>query len=152
MRLLLRATVMFHGKGVRPVRLSSLRSALRNIRISGPPFTVTEPPRSTRRVWAVSRSSLRLCVIIFREGALHANVVATIGFGAKHSMRIGHKELPILRFLPDSALSEALKPQGTYAQPNRYPVSTHGKPRYSGGLHFFVIKLQMAVDRIPKSL
>lgn len=50
MRLLLRATVMFHGKGVRPVRLSSLRSALRNIRISGPPFTVTEPPRSTRTV------------------------------------------------------------------------------------------------------
>lgn len=141
MRLLLRATVMFHGKGVRPVRLSSLRSALRNIRISGPPFTVTEPPRSTRRVWAVSRSSLRLCVIIFREGALHANVVATIGFGAKHSMRIGHKELPILRFLPDSALSEALKPQGTYVQPNRYPVSTHGKPRYSAGLHFFCNKI-----------
>ena len=48
MRLLLRATVMFHGKGVRPVRLSSLRSALRNIRISGPPFTVTDPPRRAR--------------------------------------------------------------------------------------------------------
>ena len=50
MRLLLRATVMFHGKAVRPVRLSSLRSALRNMRISGPPFTVTDPPRSTRTV------------------------------------------------------------------------------------------------------
>ena len=50
MRLLLRATVVFHGKGVRPVWLSSLRSALRNIRISGPPFTVTDPPRSTRTV------------------------------------------------------------------------------------------------------
>jgi hypothetical protein len=144
MRLLLRATVMFHGKGVRPVRLSSLRSALRNIRISGPPFTVTEPPRSTRRVWAVSRSSLRLCVIIFREGALQANVAVTIGFGAKHSMRIGHKALLILRFFPDSALSEGLTPQGTYAQHNRYPVSTHGKPRYSGGLHFFCNKIANA--------
>ena len=50
MRLLLRATVMFHGKGVRPVQLSSLRSALRNMRISGPPFTVTDPPRSTGTV------------------------------------------------------------------------------------------------------
>jgi hypothetical protein len=50
MRLLLRATVMFYGKGGRPVRLSSLRSALSNIRISGPPFTVTDPPRSTRTV------------------------------------------------------------------------------------------------------
>ena len=141
MRLLLRATVMFHGKGVRPVRLSSLRSALRNIRISGPPFTVTEPPRSTRRVWAVPRSSLRLCVIIFREGALQANVAVTIGCGAKHRMRIGRKCFLILQFTPDSALSEALKPQETYAQPNRYPVSTHGKPRYSGGLHFFCNKI-----------
>ncbi len=141
MRLLLRATVMFHGKGVRPVRLSSLRSALRNIRISGPPFTVTDPPRSTRRVWAVSRRSLRLCVIIFREGALQANWTATIGFGAEYSMRIGHKALLILQFTPDSALSEALKPQGTYAPSACYPVSTHGNPRYSGGLHFFCNKI-----------
>ena len=105
-----------------------------------------------RRGWAVSLGTLRLCVILFREGGLQAHMAATIGFGAKHSMRIRCKALLILRFSYDSALSEALKPQGTYAQPNRYPVSTHGKPRYSGGLHFFVIKLQMAVDRIPKSL
>ena len=141
MRLLLRAKVMFHGKGVRPVRLSSLRSALRNIRISGAPFTVTEPPRSTRRVWAVSRRSLRLCVIIFREGALQANVAVTIGCGAKHSMRIGRKALLILRFFHDSALSEALKPHGTYASSASYPVSTHGKPSISARLHFFCNKI-----------
>jgi hypothetical protein len=80
-------------------------------------------------------------VIIFREGGLKAHVAAAIGCGAKHSMRIGHKALLILRFFPDSALSEALKPQGTYAQPNRYPVSTQGKPRYSGGVHFFCNKI-----------
>ncbi len=105
-----------------------------------------------RRGWAVSLRPLRLCVNIFPEGGLQANVVATIGFGAKHSMRIGRKCFLILRFFPDSALSAALKSQGTYAQPNRYPVSTHGKPRYSGAVLFFVIKLQMPVDRIPKSL
>jgi hypothetical protein len=97
--------------------------------------------QSARRGWAVSLRTLRLCVNIFPERGLHANVVATIGFCAEHSMRIGHKELPILRFLPDSALSEALKPQGTHAQPNRYPVSTHGKLPYSGGLHFFCNKI-----------
>ncbi len=141
LRLLLRATVMFHGKGGRPVRLSSLRSALRNIRISGPPFTVTEPPRSTRTGWAVSLRTLCLCVILFRERGLQANVVVTIGRGAKHSMRIGHKAHLILRFFPDSALSEALKPQGTYGPSASYPASTHGKPRYSAGLHFFCNKI-----------
>ena len=89
----------------------------------------------------MSLRTLRLCVNIFRERGLKANVVAATGFGAKHSMRIGCNELLILRFFPDSALSEALKPHGTYAQPNRYPVSTHGKPRYSAGLHFFCNKI-----------
>jgi hypothetical protein len=69
------------------------------------------------------------------------NLGCHIGFGSLQSMRIGHKALLILRFFPDSALSEALKPQGTYAQPNRYPVSTQGKPRYSGGVHFFCNKI-----------
>ena len=76
----------------------------------------------------MSLRTLRLCVIIFSERGLKANVAVTIGFGAKHSMRIGHKALPILRFFPDSVQSAALKPHGTDAQPNRYPVSTHGKP------------------------
>lgn len=84
---------------------------------------------------------LRLCVNIFPERGLQAHVTAAIGFGAKHSMRIGRKYFLILRFTPDSALSEALKPQGTYAQPNRYPLSTPGKLRYSGEMHFFCNKI-----------
>ena len=92
----------------------------------------------------MSRRTLRLCVNIFPERGLQANWTAAIGFGAKHSMRIGHKALLVLRFFPDSALSEGLTPQGTYAQHNRYPVSTHGKPRYSGGLHFFCNKIANA--------
>jgi hypothetical protein len=49
----------------RDQRSSSLRSALRNIRISGPPFTVTDLPRSTRTVvtpWiacSIARSNCR---------------------------------------------------------------------------------------------
>jgi hypothetical protein len=128
-------------QGVRPVWLSSLRSALRNIRISGPPFTVTDPPRSTQTGWAASLRTLRLCVNLFRERGLQANVAATIGCGAKHSMRIGHKAPLILHFTPDSALSEVLTPHGTYAPSASYPVSTHGKPRNSGGLHFFCNKI-----------
>ncbi len=100
--------------------------------------------QSARRGWAVSLRTLRLCVNIFRERGLQANVAVTIGFSAKHNMRIGHKALLILRFFPDSALSEALNPRGTYAPSARYPVSTHGKPRYSGGLHFFCNKIANA--------
>jgi hypothetical protein len=132
---------MFHGKGARPVRLSSLRSALRNIRMSGPPFTVTDPPRSTRTVVGCV-SALSAPLREHLSGTwIEGKLAVTIGCGAKHSMRIGHKALLILRFFLDSALSEALKPQGTYVQPNRYPVSTHGKPRYSAGLHFFCNKI-----------
>jgi hypothetical protein len=100
----------------------------------------------------VSLRTLRLCVILFRKGGLQANWTATIGFVAKHSMRIGHKTHPILRFTTDSACLVAHKPRGTYAPSVSYLVSTRGKPRYSGVLHFFVIKLQMPVDRIRKSL
>ena len=84
--------------------------------------------QSARRGWAVSRRPLRLCVNISPERGLQANMAVTIGFGAEHSMRIGHNAPLILRFFPDSALSAVFKPPGTYAQPNRYPVSTHGKP------------------------
>ena len=94
-----------------------------------------------RRGWAVSRRTLRLCVNIFRERGLQANVAVTIGFGPKYRMRIGHKVLPILRFTPDSALSEAFKPHGTYASSASYPVSTHGKPSISARLHFFCNKI-----------
>ncbi len=89
----------------------------------------------------MSRRTLRLCVNIFRERGLQANVAVTIGFGHKHSMRISHKALPILQFTPDSALSEALKPHGTYNPPASYPVSTHGNPRISAELHFFCNKI-----------
>ncbi len=68
-------------------------------------------------------------------------LAATIGFGAKHSMRIGHEALPVLRFSRDSAYLVGHKPRGTYAQPSRYPVSTHGKPRISARLHFFCNKI-----------
>ena len=81
-----------------------------------------------RRGWAVSLRPLRLCVTIFWDRGLMAHVAATIGFGPKHRMRIGQKALPILRFSHDSVSLAVPKPHGTYAQPNRYPVSTHGKP------------------------
>ena len=97
--------------------------------------------QSARRGCAASRRTLRLCVIIFSERGLQANWTVTIGFGVKHSMRIGHKAPLILHFTPDSALSEVLTPHGTYAPSARYPVSTHGKPRNSGGLHFFCNKI-----------
>jgi hypothetical protein len=76
----------------------------------------------------VSRRTLRLCVNIFRERGLQANVTAAIGFGAKHSMRIGQKALPILRFSHDSVSLAVPKPRGTYVPSASYPVSTHGKP------------------------
>ena len=38
---------MFQGKEPPPVRLSALRKALCRMRMSGPPFTVTAPPRLT---------------------------------------------------------------------------------------------------------
>ena len=82
--------------------------------------------------------TLRLCVNIFREGGLKANVAVTIGFGAKHSMRIGHKELLVLRCTPDSALSEARKPHGTYASPASYPVSTRRKPSIYDSSAFYL--------------
>ena len=76
----------------------------------------------------MSLRTLRLSVILFSERGLQANVAATIGLCPKHSMRIGHKALPILRFCSDSALSAVFKPHGTYAPSASYPVSTHGKP------------------------
>lgn len=76
----------------------------------------------------MSLRTLRLCVNIFREGGLQANWTPTIGFGPKHSMRIGHKELPILRFSHDSVSLAVPKPRGTYVPSASYPVSTHGKP------------------------
>ncbi len=59
----------------------------------------------------------------------------------KHSIRISHKVLPILRFTPVSALSGALKPHGTYVHAASYPVSTRGNPCISGELHFFCNKI-----------
>jgi hypothetical protein len=53
-------------------------------------------------------------------------------------MRIRHKELLILRLTPDSALSEARKPHGTYAPPASYPVSTHRKPSIYDNIAFFL--------------
>lgn len=97
-----------------------------------------------RRGWAVSLRTLRLCVILFSERGLQANVAATIGLCPKHSMRIGHKALPILRFSPDSVSLVAHKPHGTYAPSVSYLVSTRGKPRYSGVLHFFCNKIANA--------
>lgn len=97
-----------------------------------------------RRGWAVSLRTLRLCVILFREGGLKANLAATIGFGPKRSMRIGHEALPILRFTPDSACLAAPKPHGTHARPASHSVSILGKPRYSGGLRFFCNKIANA--------
>ena len=94
--------------------------------------------QSARRGWAVSRRTLRLRANIFRERGLRANVAVTIGLGAKHSMRIGCKSFPILRFTPDSALSEARKPHGTYAPSASYPVSTHRKPWIYDNIAFFL--------------
>jgi hypothetical protein len=56
-------------------------------------------------------------------------------------MRIGCKSCLILRFTPDSALSAAFKPHGTYAPSASYSVSTHGKPGISAELHFFCNKI-----------
>ena len=76
----------------------------------------------------MSLRTLRLCVIIFLEGGLQANWAAKIGFGAKHCMRIGCKELLILRFSHDSVSLTVAKPRGTYVPSASYLVSTHGKP------------------------
>ncbi len=92
----------------------------------------------------MSLRTLRLCVNIFRERGLKANVEVTIQFAAKHRMRIGHKALPILRFPLDSVSLAVPKQHGTYVPAASYPVSTHGNPRNSGVLHFFCNKIANA--------
>ncbi|WP_333569659.1 hypothetical protein [Sphingorhabdus sp.] len=89
------AAIIDGGAPYGPLRATDMASAIGNH---------AEAHRA-RRGWAVSLRTLRPCVNLFPEGGLQANWTATIGFGAKHSMRIDHKALLILQFFPDSGLS-----------------------------------------------
>ncbi len=108
--------------------------------------------RSARRGWTMSRRNLRLCVNIFRARGLKATSAVMMGLDRTKARESALKRLRfsdpplILRF------PRHLNPTEPTTQPPvipSQPTETLANPRHC---IFFVIKLQMAVDRIPKSL